>query len=156
VRFAAIALACASLVSGGFAASYADADNPPLPPPSTTAGSAMSLPGDFVSNLVVICNSAYWRVGFALALPARVSGRIDVRQSSTRWALVRRVAARSLSRGEHRIELGVRSRGTYRVRLVFQAASRAPVVHTLVFRAGCRQNGPPGPPLTLPDDPNRA
>lgn len=155
MRFAAIALACASLVAGGFAASYAGADNPPLPPPAT-AGSAMSLPGDFVSNLVVTCSSAHWRVGFALALPARVSGRFDVRQSGPRWALVRLLAARSLPRGEHRIELGVRSRGTYRVRLVFQAASRAPVVHTLVFRAGCRQNGPPGPPFTLPDGPYRA
>ena len=83
---------------------------------------------------------------------ATVSGRLQrrVARPATRWALVRRFAARRYRAGPHVLELGRHAAGVYRVTLTFAAASRAPLVRAISFRAGCTNPPPPETTPTLP------
>src|SRR5262249_46437666 len=117
----AVAIAAASLLGGGLAAGLAAADPGPPAEPTLSVATAVegTASGDFVTGLGFSCDRVHWRLGFNLAVPASVEGRLDrrVARAPERWAVVRRFAPRRLAAGPRAFVLKTYPSGVYRVRL---------------------------------------
>jgi hypothetical protein len=136
-----------SLLLGCTGATAATEDSPSLPArqPQTPATEPL------VSGFRLACDARHWRAGFALAAPARVSGRLQ-RRVGERWTMTRPIAPKTLAAGAHAVELGrlVGAR-SYRVRLEFSAGPALNSTVSRTFRATCTDRS--ATPLPLSDQP---